>query len=58
MEKEVCVYDYQINNLAFELTLLALNSFDFGGKCSVEDARAFRESAYYLIKSQLGLDSE
>lgn len=47
--------DDKIKDLSFDLTLLALQSFKFGGECSFEDAQAFRKSVYDLIKAELGL---
>ena len=50
--------DDKIKDLAFDLTLLALQSFNFGGECTFEDAQAFRKSAYDLIKVEFGLELE
>lgn len=50
--------DDKIKDLSFDLTILALQSFNFGGECSFEDVQAFRNSAYEFLKIELGLELE
>lgn len=56
MKEKIEVYDDDIKDLAFDLTILALHSFNFGGECSFEDAQAFRKDAFELIKNELVLE--
>lgn len=56
MKEKIEIYDDDLKDLAFDLTILALHSFNFGGECSFEDSQAFRKDAYELIRKELGLE--